>query len=302
MRSFLLSCPVDPSVQFHNSSDPTKIRFSFEAFKFLGDHDYVFIHCRVHVCDVNDPNSRCAKGCMKGNSSVSQDQGKKPVVQSNGKRIKKTKVSEKRTGEPLAVQEQKTGTKLHVAAKRTIGKPVAESKPKRGKVPVQKSSPSKIKLHAAAKKTIAKPVVESKPKRGKAPLHKSSPSKIKLHAAAKKTIAKPVVESKPKRGKAPLHKSSPSKINLHDNAKKSIKSGTHHIMRRFAGLSRKKGVLGSADVSKGPFIFEAKPSKHLKRGKKPGNSRKVFDAGKGKSIRQDAKRGNRKCWGLKKEM
>lgn len=192
---------------------------------------------------------------MKGNSSVSQDQGKKPVVQSNGKRIKKTKVSEKRTGEPLAVQEQKTGTKLHVAAKRTIGKPVAESKPKRGKVPVQKSLSSKIKLHATAKKTIGKPVG---------------------------------------RGKAPLHKSSPSKINLHDNAKKSIKSATHHIMRRFAGLSRKKGVLGSADVSKGPFIFEAKPSKHLKRGKKPGNSRKVFDAGKGKSIRQDAKRGNRK--------
>ena len=259
---------MDPSVQFHNSSDPTKIRFSFEVFKFLGDHDYVFIHCRVHVCDANDPNSRCAKGCMKGNSSVSQDQGKKPVVQSNGKRIKKTKVSEKRTGEPLAVQEQKTGTNLHVAAKRTIGKPVAESKPKRGKVPVQKSLSSKRKLHAAAKKTIAKPVVESKPKRGKAPLHKSSPSKI----------------------------------NLHDNAKKSIKSATHHIMRRFAGLSRKKGVLGSADVSKGPFIFEAKPRKHLKRGKKPRNSRKVFDAGKGKSIRQDAKRGNRKCWGLKKEM
>ena len=206
---------------------------------------------------------------MKGNSSVSQDQGKKPVVQSNGKRIKKTKVSEKRTGEPLALQEQKTDTKLHVAAKRTIGKPVAESKPKRGKAPVQKSLSSKIKLHAAAKKTIGKPVVESKPKRGKAPLHKSSPSKTK---------------------------------NLHDNAKKSIKSATHHIMRRFAGLSRKKGVLGSADVSKGPFIFEAKPSKHLKRGKKTGNSRKVFDAGKGKSIRQDAKRGNRKCWGLKKEM
>ena len=251
---------MDPSVQFHNSSDPTKIRFSFEAFKFLGDHDYVFIHCRVHVCDVNDPNSRCAKGCMKGNSSVSQDQGTKPVVQSNGKRMEKTKVSEKRTGEPLAVQEQKTDTKLHVAAERTIGKPVAESKPKRGKVPVQKSSPSKIKLHAAAKKTIVKPVVESKPKRGKAPLHKSSPSKI----------------------------------NLHDNAKKSIKSATHHIMRRFAGSSRTKGVLGSADVSKGPFIFEAKPSKHLKRGKRPGNSRKEFDAGKRKGIRQDAKRGNRK--------
>lgn len=259
-RFFVFSCPVDPSVQFHNSSDPTKIRFSFEAFKFLGDHDYVFIHCRVHVCDVNDPNSRCAKGCMKGNSSVSQDQGKKPGAQSNGKRMERTKASKKRIGKPFAVQEQKADTKLHVAAKKTIGKAVAESKPKRVKVPIQKSSPSKIKLHAATKKTIGKPVVESKPKRGKAPVHKSSPSKLNLHA----------------------------------NAKKSIKSATHHIMRRFAGSSQKRGVLGSADVSKGPFIFEANPSKHFKRGKRPENSRKVFDAGKKKSIRQDAKRGNSK--------
>lgn len=66
-------CPRDPSVQFHASSDPTKVRFSFEAFKFLGDHDYVFVHCRVHVCDVNDKNSRCAKGCINDNSSVVRD-------------------------------------------------------------------------------------------------------------------------------------------------------------------------------------------------------------------------------------
>ena len=58
-------CPVDPSVQFHHSGSPTVQRFSVRAFKFLGEHDFVFIHCRIYVCDANDPNSRCAQGCTR---------------------------------------------------------------------------------------------------------------------------------------------------------------------------------------------------------------------------------------------
>lgn len=56
-------CPVDPSVRFHPTASPTVQRFSVEAFKFLGNHHFVFIHCRIYVCDSNDPNSRCAQGC-----------------------------------------------------------------------------------------------------------------------------------------------------------------------------------------------------------------------------------------------
>jgi hypothetical protein len=38
-----------------------------EAFKFLGDHPFVFVHCHVLVCDAKDPHSRCKKGCISGN-------------------------------------------------------------------------------------------------------------------------------------------------------------------------------------------------------------------------------------------
>ncbi|EDO29830.1 predicted protein, partial [Nematostella vectensis] len=61
----LCSCPVDKTVRFHKSPRKTKERFSLEAFKFLGDHPFVFIHCHVIVCNANDPNSRCAKGCVR---------------------------------------------------------------------------------------------------------------------------------------------------------------------------------------------------------------------------------------------
>ncbi|EDO37019.1 predicted protein [Nematostella vectensis] len=63
-------CPVDKTVRFHKSPRKTKERFSLEAFKFLGDHPFVFIHCHVIVCNANDPNSRCAKGCVRSSKAL----------------------------------------------------------------------------------------------------------------------------------------------------------------------------------------------------------------------------------------
>lgn len=40
-------------------------RFSVEAFKFIGENPFVFIHCLMRICNASDPNSRCAKGCQQ---------------------------------------------------------------------------------------------------------------------------------------------------------------------------------------------------------------------------------------------
>ncbi|XP_073402563.1 CUB and zona pellucida-like domain-containing protein 1 [Dendrobates tinctorius] len=39
-------------------------RFSFSAFRFLNAHTSVYLQCRVVICDINDPDSRCNKGCI----------------------------------------------------------------------------------------------------------------------------------------------------------------------------------------------------------------------------------------------
>ncbi|XP_068756181.1 ZP domain-containing protein-like [Montipora capricornis] len=57
-------CPVDNTVEFLPSSDPQSQRWSAETFKFVGEHSYVFMHCKVKVCNATDPNSRCAQGCQ----------------------------------------------------------------------------------------------------------------------------------------------------------------------------------------------------------------------------------------------
>ncbi|XP_015761412.1 PREDICTED: uromodulin-like [Acropora digitifera] len=195
-------CPRDPSVKFHPSSDPTKVRFSFEAFKFLGDHDYVFVHCRVHVCDINDTNSRCAKGCMNGNRSVMMDYSegsKNPVVKS-------VKIAP-----------------LHAATRVKLGeKPMPQSK-----------------RRAHANKIQSKPHFERNFKaRGQAKLP------------------------------APKHVAVPA----------------HTVMKRAAGQSEKNGVLGTADVSKGPFILE-EDSRKASSGK--NRLRKMSAPAKRSGIKKD---------------
>ena len=40
-------------------------KFKFEAFSFIGDNQFVYLHCKVLVCNATDPNSRCAQGCVQ---------------------------------------------------------------------------------------------------------------------------------------------------------------------------------------------------------------------------------------------
>lgn len=172
MKSLSLSsCPRDPSVRFHASSDPTKVRFSFEAFQFLGDHDYVFVHCRVHVCDVNDANSRCAKGCLSGGN---------PVVQDHAKHSSKAEQSDK------------------------PAKSVAQPKEKHIKKVVAPASDKTRKLHAAAKKLAGKPAVQPDAKRAKASL--PSEKKVQDHAKAPEKKSEKTAHRIMKRAAARSHK------------------------------------------------------------------------------------------------
>lgn len=38
-------------------------RFGLEAFKFIADHPFVFVHCHVIVCNASDAGSKCARSC-----------------------------------------------------------------------------------------------------------------------------------------------------------------------------------------------------------------------------------------------
>ncbi|XP_078354042.1 uncharacterized protein LOC144638689 isoform X1 [Oculina patagonica] len=57
-------CATDDTVKFIPAADKRTQRFSLEAFKFLGDHQFVYMHCKVKICNATDPNSRCAQGCL----------------------------------------------------------------------------------------------------------------------------------------------------------------------------------------------------------------------------------------------
>ena len=63
---FSFSCAVDGTVKFEQAPSVQVQRFSFEAFKFIGENPFVFFHCRERICNARDPNSRCAQGCVKG--------------------------------------------------------------------------------------------------------------------------------------------------------------------------------------------------------------------------------------------
>ncbi|XP_022797785.1 uncharacterized protein LOC111336033 [Stylophora pistillata] len=58
-------CSDDETLDFIPPSNERYERFSLEAFKFLGDHQFVYMHCKVKICSANDPNSRCAQGCLR---------------------------------------------------------------------------------------------------------------------------------------------------------------------------------------------------------------------------------------------
>jgi len=57
-------CPIDNTVKYHAAPLVSAQRFSLEAFNFIADHPFVFVHCHVIVCDGTDPGSKCSKKCL----------------------------------------------------------------------------------------------------------------------------------------------------------------------------------------------------------------------------------------------
>lgn len=174
---------------------------------------------------MNDPDSRCAKGCLPGNGPEKRDQDK------HGNRAQQ---SDKRA--------------------KTVAKP-NERHIKKVVAPVSEKT---TKLHAAAKKIAGKPASQPNAKRAKAPL-----------ASEKKAQDHP---------KAP--------------AIKAAKTAVHRIKKRAAEGSRKRGVLGSAELSsKGPIILDIDGRKAFKRDPRP---EKVFAQSKGGAIQRDVNDKNKR--------
>ena len=170
---------------------------------------------------MNDPDSRCAKGCLPGNGPAKRDQDK---------HVNKAQQSDKRA------------------------KTVAQPNERHIKKVVAPASEKTTNLHAAARKPASQPNA----KRAKAPL-----------ASEKKAQDHP---------KAP--------------AMKAVKTAVHRIMKRAAEGSRKRGVLGSADLStKGPIILDIDGRKDFKRDPRP---KKVFAQSKGSAIERDVNDKNKR--------
>ena len=62
-RYFFLRCTFDATLKYHFAPAVSTQRFSLEAFKFIADHPFVFVHCHVIVCNATNPGSKCAKSC-----------------------------------------------------------------------------------------------------------------------------------------------------------------------------------------------------------------------------------------------
>nr|XP_016848195.1 PREDICTED: deleted in malignant brain tumors 1 protein [Anolis carolinensis]XP_016848196.1 PREDICTED: deleted in malignant brain tumors 1 protein [Anolis carolinensis] len=63
---------------YTNLPSPNKnaVRFKFNAFKFLKEHNSVYLQCKLVVCKANNPSSRCSQGCLsrkKRNIDENQD-------------------------------------------------------------------------------------------------------------------------------------------------------------------------------------------------------------------------------------
>ncbi|XP_029354698.1 ZP domain-containing protein-like [Echeneis naucrates] len=61
-------CTVDPTVEIYHPQHNKQFRFSMEAFKFIGQHDQVFITCSVMMCEAKNPHTRAAQGCINSTS------------------------------------------------------------------------------------------------------------------------------------------------------------------------------------------------------------------------------------------
>lgn len=71
-------CTVDETTEIHSSGHQNHFSFSFEAFKFIGLHDQVYISCSVIMCEAGNPNTRCSRGCIS--STTHNNRGKREAV------------------------------------------------------------------------------------------------------------------------------------------------------------------------------------------------------------------------------
>ncbi|XP_073686423.1 uncharacterized protein [Garra rufa] len=62
-------CGVDETVQIYTSHQ-SNVKFSMEAFMFIGQYEQVFITCSVIICQANNPNTRCTQGCTNSTKAA----------------------------------------------------------------------------------------------------------------------------------------------------------------------------------------------------------------------------------------
>ncbi|XP_043836314.1 deleted in malignant brain tumors 1 protein-like [Dromiciops gliroides] len=56
-------CVRDPTYTAYSSPNPNVVKFKFNAFKFLKQHDAVYLKCQMSICRADDPPSQCLQGC-----------------------------------------------------------------------------------------------------------------------------------------------------------------------------------------------------------------------------------------------
>ncbi|XP_064169282.1 ZP domain-containing protein-like isoform X1 [Anguilla rostrata] len=61
-------CAVDETVVVYPSHS-SEFKFGIEAFKFIGQHEEVFISCSVILCVAGNPFTRCSQGCINATAS-----------------------------------------------------------------------------------------------------------------------------------------------------------------------------------------------------------------------------------------
>ena len=59
---FFFRCDNDSTIQHFNYGMSSVQRFRIQAFRFLTQHRFVYIHCDLVVCNRNYLNSTCARG------------------------------------------------------------------------------------------------------------------------------------------------------------------------------------------------------------------------------------------------
>ena len=55
---------MDNTYRSYTSGNQPYARFAFTSFQFLRGSDSVYIQCTVLVCQAQDYNSRCRRGCI----------------------------------------------------------------------------------------------------------------------------------------------------------------------------------------------------------------------------------------------